>query len=84
MAQRIASLPDFILVGHASGVVHAAKNTIRMAALTGRIKHKQSPWGLVVSTQGCAELYPLRDGFERHNGKVLYSFNSDSGDASND
>ena len=58
-------LPNYILVGHAAGVVHAAKNTIRMAALTGRLPHKESPWGLVVNTKKLAELYPLRGQFVR-------------------
>ena len=66
-------LPDFILVGHAASVVFAAKNTIRMAALTGRLARRQSPWGMTVSTKDLADHYTLRDGFERSStGRVFY------------
>jgi len=58
-------LPNYILVGHAATVVHAAKNTIRMAALTGRLARRQSPWGMMVSTKDLAEHYTLRENFSR-------------------
>lgn len=68
------NLPDYILVGHAASVVFAAKNTIRMAALTGRVRHKQTPWGMVVSTHDIAEHYVLKTGFGRAGQKVTYTF----------
>lgn len=67
-------LPNYILVGHASKIVFAAKNTIRMAALTGRVHARQSPWGLMVSTKDLASVYVLRDGFEKlSSGQVVWT-----------
>jgi hypothetical protein len=59
------TLPDFIGVSHAALVFHAAKNTIRMCALSGKVECAQMPWGLVVKTSDLIERYPLRDGFVR-------------------
>lgn len=67
-------VPDFILVGHAASVVFAAKNTVRMAALTGRLRHHTLPWGMVVSTKDLAKHYVLRDGFTRDAaGRIVYN-----------
>lgn len=67
-------VPNFMLVGHASAVVYAAKNTIRMAALTGRIRYQNLPWGMFVNTKDLAHHYVLKVGYTKDNqGNIVYT-----------
>lgn len=67
-------VPNYILVGHAASIVFAAKNTIRMAALTGRLRFQNLPWGMCVNTKDLAKHYVLQSGYSKSaDGQIVYN-----------